>query len=301
MNLRQLQHLIALADEGRFVAAAERVHLSQAAFSRSIQALEAHFGLQLFDRGAQGAALTQAGRTLVERARALVFDASCLERDAALIRDGGLGEVGFGAGPVPAAVLVPALLGRLRAESPGLVVRVRSGNVESLQTLLHAEAIDFCIADPRLLAADARLALEPVARIHGTLYMRPGHPLAGRRSIRPHELDTYGIGTVSTGAALRLHVARTLGFAGDPVFPIAVECDDLHALARLAQGGDMLALLPDRFVADHAPSLRPLALPGLREPLYADVHAIWLRGRTLSPAAERALRVCRQLAAEMLG
>ena len=52
MDIRRLTHFIALAEEGRFAVAAERVHLSQAAFSRSIQALEQRMGLKLFDRGA---------------------------------------------------------------------------------------------------------------------------------------------------------------------------------------------------------------------------------------------------------
>ena len=67
MDIRRLTHFIALAEEGRFAVAAERVHLSQAAFSRSIQALEQRMGLKLFDRGAKGASLTPAGEGVYRR------------------------------------------------------------------------------------------------------------------------------------------------------------------------------------------------------------------------------------------
>ena len=50
LNLRQLQHLLLLADELHFARASERAFLSQSAFSRSIQALEESVGLRLFDR-----------------------------------------------------------------------------------------------------------------------------------------------------------------------------------------------------------------------------------------------------------
>jgi DNA-binding transcriptional LysR family regulator len=50
VELRRLQHLLALDDERHFGRAAERVHLSQPAFSRSIQAIEADLGLRLFER-----------------------------------------------------------------------------------------------------------------------------------------------------------------------------------------------------------------------------------------------------------
>jgi DNA-binding transcriptional LysR family regulator len=118
MDLRQLHHLIALAEEGRFARAAERVHLSHAAFSRSIKALETRLGVALFDRTPSGTHLTVAGETVLARARRLVFEDHCFERDVSLLRGGALGELSFGAGPIPAATLVPSLLVELRTPTP---------------------------------------------------------------------------------------------------------------------------------------------------------------------------------------
>ena len=294
LNLRQLSHLVALADEGRFVAAAERVHLSQAAFSRSIQALEAHWGLRLFERGPQGARLTPAGRTLVERARRLLFDAGCLERDVALLRDGHLGDLTFGAGPVPAAVIVPPLLTALRREAPGIVARVRYGHVDSLLSQLAAEAIEFFIADRRMLADTRALELLPVRRIAGAVYARAGHPLLGRKEVTPAELTRHGLGLVAMSAPLQAYVAQGLGFASPAELPVVVECDDLAALARLAAQGDLLAALPRGLPLIDTLGLQPV--PGLKAlgDLFVDAHAVWLRGRTLAPAAETAIRLCRE-------
>ena len=298
MNLRQLSHLIALADEGRFVAAAERVHLSQAAFSRSIQSLEEHFGLRLFERGPQGATLTPAGRTLVERARRLMFDSRCLERDAQLLRQGELGELCFGVGPIPAAVLVPRLLAEMRRKAPQVIARVRNGNVESLLALLQAEAIDFFIADPRLIVRETRLDMVPLMKIIGGVYARPDHPLLQQSTATPEDLRRYGIGMVSARSDLLLHVAQTLGFDNVEAFPLAVECDDLHTLSRLALEGDLLALLPQGLAADFGMDLRELRIAATPSTLFADVHVIWLSGRTLSPAADLAIRECQALARE---
>lgn len=291
LNLRQLSHLIALADEGRFVAAAERVHLSQAAFSRSIQALEQHWGLRLFERGPQGAVLTPAGRTLVERARRLVFDADCLERDAGLLRGGLLGELAFGAGPVPAAVLVPPLLAELRRQAPGVVARVRYGNVDSLRAQLADEAIEFFIADPRMLSDTSRLEIVPVARIHGAVYARAGHPLLGAARVTSADLVQYGLGLVAVSPQLQAYVAQGLGFATPAELPVVVECDDLTTLARLAAEGDLLAALPRGLPIIDSLGLQPLRSLQTMGELYVDAHAVWLRGRTLAPAAEMAIRL----------
>jgi len=138
MDIRRLTHFIALAEEGRFAVAAERVHLSQAAFSRSIQALEERLGLKLFDRGAKGASLTPVGEVVLRRARTLVLDARNLQRDIELVRLGDVGEIVFGAAPIPAAVIVPELLCQLRQQSPGLVTRVHLGNLPTLLAQLES-------------------------------------------------------------------------------------------------------------------------------------------------------------------
>jgi hypothetical protein len=58
VNLRQLAHLTALAEEGSFSRAAERLHLTQSALSRSVQTLEDELGARLIDRAGKRSTLT---------------------------------------------------------------------------------------------------------------------------------------------------------------------------------------------------------------------------------------------------
>lgn len=74
-NLHQLEHLLALDEERHFAKAAHRVHLSQPAFSRSIQSLEKQTGLLLFERKGGEIRPTPAGQFLIQRARTLVLEA----------------------------------------------------------------------------------------------------------------------------------------------------------------------------------------------------------------------------------
>ncbi len=92
------------------------------------------------------------------------------------------------------------------------------------------------------------------------------------------------------------HVALAYGFKSHADFPLAVECDDLATLVHLAQHTDVLALLT-RSVGDaHPNSLCRLATQEIDTP-FADVHAIWLKERTLSPAAQRAISLAQELGA----
>jgi DNA-binding transcriptional LysR family regulator len=296
MDIKRLTHFIALAEEGRFAAAAKRVHLSQAAFSRSIQALESRIGLRLFDRSSSGVDLTSAGQTVLQRARSLVFDSDCLMRDVELLKLGDAGELAVGAAPVPAATLLPGLLTRLRHERPQLVVRLRLGGLLQMVEQLEVQALDFCIGDPRMLAPSEHLAMAPLQRVYGSLCGRRGHPLAGAATLDPESLRRYGIGAGSMTRQLLKPIAGSLGFASVRSFPLALECDDLGLLKQVVMNTDLIGLLPEDAARQDPKRLQQLPWPGSRVQ-FADIHALWLAGRTLSPAAQRAIDLARTVGA----
>lgn len=77
-DLRQLRHFVALAEYGHFARAADAVHLSQPALSRSIQALEGNLGCALLNRHSRGISLTAHGELVLEHARRLLAGSQAL-------------------------------------------------------------------------------------------------------------------------------------------------------------------------------------------------------------------------------
>ena len=69
MELRQLEYLIAVAEEANFTRAAERVHISQSGVSAQVRQLEQELGATLIDRSARTARLTEAGAAALPHAR----------------------------------------------------------------------------------------------------------------------------------------------------------------------------------------------------------------------------------------
>ncbi len=110
-DLRQLRHFVALAEHGHFARAAEAVNLSQPALSRSIQALESQLGCPLLDRHSRGFSLTAHGRLVLEHARRLLAGSRALSNAVSKLGNLQSGELRLGAGPYPAARLVPRALG----------------------------------------------------------------------------------------------------------------------------------------------------------------------------------------------
>jgi DNA-binding transcriptional LysR family regulator len=76
MELRQLEHFVAVAEEDHFTWAAARWHLSQSALSTSIRSLERELGSPLFLRTIRKVELTEAGRVLLDEARLTLAAAS---------------------------------------------------------------------------------------------------------------------------------------------------------------------------------------------------------------------------------
>ncbi|MCY0854714.1 LysR family transcriptional regulator [Cupriavidus sp. D39] len=299
MDLRRLSHVLALADALHFARAAERVHLSQPAFSRSIQAIEADLGIRLFDRDVGDVRPTPAGAFVIERARRLLFDARCLQRDVDLFRDSQLGDTAFGAGPFPAATLMPRALSELRSLYPKVALRVEEGNWKQLLERLRTEDLEFFVADVRDLPEDPGLEIRPLGTQSGFFYVRTSHPLAGRRCTVADAWQ-YGVAATKLPNVLKTELARVLSMPAGEQAVLALECDDIAILRAVALSTDtVLAATHTSVQADlDAGTLLPLRIEGLPS-LFSEMGVVSLRNRTPSPMAQNAISCIARVAGEV--
>ena len=124
MELRQLAHFVAVAEELHFTRAASRVHVVQSSLSASVRALEREVGAPLFVRDSRHVMLTQAGRALLPAARRALIAADEGRDAVAGVRGVLRGQLHVGAIQTLGVIDLPALLAGFRRAHPGVTVRL---------------------------------------------------------------------------------------------------------------------------------------------------------------------------------
>lgn len=296
-NLHQLEHLLALDEARHFAKAAQKVHLSQPAFSRSIQALEKQTGLVLFERKGGEIRPTPAGQFLIQRARILVLEAKSLKRDIGLYQQGEVGELVFGVGPFPAVTLAGKAIEKIRLEFPKVSVRAEIDNPANLLALLLKEEIDFFVADTGEINAAPYLNIQPLMRQYGHLYAHTKHPLAGKAH-RFEDAWEYGIASVKLPDMLKAGLGQLLGQNSRNLPQLALECDDVNLLHQVALSTNTIVASTELAAKPWLDNGSLVKLDTVDFPaLYSSIAIVNLSSRSQSPAATYAIEQFRQLVA----
>lgn len=240
IDLRHMRHAVLLAERGTYAAAAFELGITQPALTRSIQAIEARYGIALFDRGRSGAVPTHAGEDFLQRARILLEEARALDRSMAEQRDGLSGDVRFGVGPLVASATLPVTLPGIMAEYPALELKVTVNDAATLLQQLAAGRIQFAIG-PALAAQQGEFAVEILGRLPLCFVARAAHPLGGRRVTAAEAASFPHIGGNFDGP---LHVT------GAPAgYRPALSCDNYEILRGLVETADYLWITSPAVVA----------------------------------------------------
>ncbi|MFC0599040.1 LysR family transcriptional regulator [Streptomyces palmae] len=187
VDTRLLRSFVAVAEEGSLTRAAERLYVSQPALTKQIRQLEGRLGVPLFTRSRAGMALTEPGRTLAQRAPALLaeWDRTLRETRGAADRAARVLRVGFLASAANEATSrIVAEFGRRR---PGWRVEMRQAAWSDPSAGLAEGDVDVALLRLPFPGQQA-LRVEVLFSEDRWIALPAGHPLAGRELIAFREL-----------------------------------------------------------------------------------------------------------------
>jgi DNA-binding transcriptional LysR family regulator len=281
-DLQDLQAFAAAAELGNFRKAAEAVHISQPAFSRRIDKLEAALGVRLIDRNTRSMNLTAIGRDFARKVRTLLDDLDETLLGIGEVGGARMGEVTIACVPSAVYYFLPQVLRSYHERYPRIRIRVHDASAnEVLQVVASGEA-DFGVNF--MGSEEPGIEFQSILEERFVAACRRDHPLARKRRISWQELGEYDFMTVSKSSGNRM--LMDLALAGQAKRPQAVyEAQHVTTLLGLVEAGMGVAAVPS------------LAMPAGQHPVLASVPLvdpeitrriglIRRKGRSFTPAAE---------------
>ncbi len=297
VEVRHFAALDAVAREGSFGRAADRLGYTQSAVSQQIATLERIVGETLVERpgGPRAVSLTEAGALLLRHAEAIVARLDAARADIAALRAGETGTLRVGTYQSVGARVLPGVMRRFLADWPGIELGLSEPATDpDLYDLIESGEVDLAFCSPPLPDGPFE-ALELMSDPYVLLVPADG-PLGDRKSASLDDLDDQvliGANTCSSGFVVENEL-RERGYGLDYAF----RSDDNGTLQGLVAAGFGVALLPLLAVA--APGDERVRVIRLRPKMpRRAISVVWHRDRHRSPAARAFIDIAREVSAEV--
>ena len=277
MTLQELRYIVALADKGQFVRAAQACHVGQPTLSTQLKKLEDYLGVTLFERNKHHLVPTPIGEKIVENARLALNVVDQIRELARRSRDPMYGAFRLGVFPTLGPYLIPHLLPAIRAACPDLHLFLR----EDLTANLY-ERLRQCALDALLLALPVHghdIETLPLFRERFFVALPRGHPLAKKARIDADDLRDQDLLLLEDGHCMREHALAICGMRS-PEQRDELSATSLETLRQMVAAGAGCTLLPalaahngHAFLKKGLVQIRPFASPDA----FRTIGVVWRR------------------------
>lgn len=293
LSLRQLQYVVAVADELGFHRAAERCHVSQPTLSAQVAQIEQVLGVAIFERDKRRVFVTERGEAVVARARRVLLAVDELIKAAELGRDKYAATLRIGVIPTVAPYLLPDIMPAIAQKYPKLKLVFREEKTEDVMRDVRDGKLDAGLL--AVVPGLGEVACEVVSDDRFVVAMPKNHPLGKRKTVKLEELVNEPVLLLDEGHCLRDQALDLCAKVG------AQETDlratSLATLVQMVSAGNGVTLLPELAVDVENRrgqlDIRPLAGPSPSRKLAF----VWRRGsplddvfRAVASTAKHALR-----------
>lgn len=241
LDLTDLRLYLNILDAGNITAGAARSHLSLAAASARIRALEASLGTPFFERGRRGVSPTPAGKALARHARLMLQQAERMQQDLAEYAKGVRGQVRLLCNTTAITEYLPELLADFLRDHPHVDIDLQELPSLRITHALRQGAADLGIVSDAVDSHD--LQTRPFRDDPLVLILPADHPLATHDN--PSFIDTLAHDYVGLAAhsALAVYLEEQALHVGVRM-QIRIRADGFDGVIRMVARGAGLAIVP---------------------------------------------------------
>ena len=285
MELRHLRYFVAVAEAENVSRAALKLHVSQPPLSRQIRDLEDELGFLLLKRTAKSVSLTEAGRTFLNEARAVLQHADEAVKKARALASTEPTELHVGHSPTPFAEILPKTLRAFQRAMPNVHVRLHDwSNKTILEGVRDGRLQLGLITRSPKTSALPDVWFEELLRQRVCVAVAPQHPFARRRAIPLTEVAAEPLVGLTREDYPNYYDYLSIIFSKLKQKPRVIEeHDSMSGIMSAVEAGTGVAIGPD-FCYSFGNRVKFFHLTP--EPKPFSVGIVALRGR-LSPAAAK--------------
>jgi len=293
LDIREMQHIVALGRFRSFRMAAESLGISQPALSKSIRAIERSLEVRLFERSRHGVSTTVFGEAILSGAGPVLRSVDEVLGHVRRLKGLEAGSVRVGAGPFPLELSVAPTAIRLASRHPSLQLRVVPGEWGSLTQEVLAGSLDVAVAEVTAAEQEPLLSVERIGAHTGVFYCRAGHPLLSRA--QPVFKDIFGFPMALNPLPARfVSFLEPIGVAGrlDPASGSFLPSITLNSVTHMKQAvseTDAISWAPKVLIAAELRSGSFVKLPFAPAWARLNYGIIRRRDRLITPALDKFL------------
>ncbi len=181
MTLEQLRIFLAVAERQHMTLAARDINITQSAASAAIAALEARYGIKLFDRVGRGIELTHAGRLFVVESRGVLSRAHAAERMLSDLAGLKRGALSLYASQTIASYWLPPVMSRFHDAYPAIELRMTIANTEQVAAATRDGTADIGFVEGPV--DDPVLSSKAIKGDELVIVVGRNHPWASRKRL----------------------------------------------------------------------------------------------------------------------
>jgi len=292
MEISQLEVFLAVAREGGFSRAAEKLYRTQSAVSQAVRKLETEIGEPLFDRSTRDGMLTDAGRVLGEYAERLLNLRESAREALSELRELQTGKLVVGANEFTALYLL-RVLAEFQRLHPAIRIVVERSLGSQIPDNVRRHNYEFGVLtyDPE----DPELASVVVYSDELIFVVPPRHPLARESKVSIRQLGAESFVAHIVSSPYREKVIQAFRKHKTPLH-MGVELPTLQAIKRFVAMGNGVAFLPEISVDDEIARGELVRIPVQELRVHRHLRLIYRKSAALSHAGRAFLKIAESVA-----
>lgn len=290
MTLKHLKIFITVYQEMSITHAAEKLHMTQPAVTRSIQEIENYYGVSLFERMNHRLYKTESGNRLYAGALHIVGSFEDLEKEMSGWSESGVLSVG---GNITLGnTFLPSAASLFQKAYPKQQLKITISNSALLQQSLLNNHIDIALIEGNV--SSEYLSTELLSENRLLLIMPKDHPLKDAETIYLEDLSRYPILLRETGSSSRAFLDHIFAFHGISITPMW-ESMSTQAIIRAVISGLGISILPEPLVADPIRAGLVAARTVEDESFIRKNYIVWHQQKRLNPSLKSFITICHTL------